>query len=394
MKKKLKFCLGLGLFFSVPLFAGSSGFVTPSQTIINITEISLITPKNQYVLLLKSNVSAIFKKTDYDFTTVSMSGIKTPGGRFIGVQVCYDSARKILLNGDTYVGANGSAFNNGATLYSTGTNATDNGSISKNSTTNPTTLANYSVGNSSNECSMTFFNAPACVSKNPGKQCSNGDTIINPDSNVPNVTLLMDLYNSVGVDPNNSTLDPHVGIYPYIVLGAPGAAIHLANTGGGGSTPSLNVSLLFDGGKKLLFASSYQAGGSSSGFCGGVSAVQTTAAPNGAYNNAYGPTFVQSYDGASGKVQFATGNCPSGSTCVSGGMFTADNVAQTVGSSVTVTCPSDANASPPYLGYTYGSGAAGSGNSGSSTLQVARIVDPAGIFGKCSASGGSCGSYP
>jgi hypothetical protein len=159
-----------------------------------------------------------------------------------------------------------------------------------------------------------------------------------------------------------------------------------AGTGGVG-----NVALLFGSDKKLIYSSSYVSGNVPN-VCSGVGAVTATAAPAGAHFNNYGPTWVQTMSTA-GKVQFATGNCGTGSTCTSNGMFTIDDILKPITPNVTtvsVTCPADSAADPAYLGFTYTSGA---GTGGSQTYKVHRIVDPNGIFASETGCTGTCGAY-
>lgn len=363
--------------------AAGTGFVTPSEMTITFTELRLITAENNNLTLLSGTFPHTFKKTDTDFAAVSLAAITAPEGRFIGVQVCYNTDRSVKLNGDIYHGATGT-FAEGATLYSVGTTATANNSIQASVAT-PTTLTGYTIGNGTNNCSQSYFGKVVCVASD-ASNCESTDTVVNPATTVPNLNLVMDLLNSVGVDATNNTLDIHVPIYPYPTIGPPGAALRLSATSG--STIG-NLSLLFDSGKTLLYSSSYLNSGSLSGVCSGVAAVTATAAPAGSFLNAFGPTFVQTYAVTTGQVQFTTGNCGDTSTCTSNGMLTIADVRFAAGTTtIAVTCPADSAASPPYLGFTYTSGA---GVAGTTNFTMKRIVDPGNIFGLCASS--PCGSY-
>src|SRR6185295_4848484 len=183
-------------------------------------------------------------------------------------------------------------------------------------------LSGYVVGNGSNNCSSSYFAKPVCVSTDAG-HCQAGDNRVDPGTTVPNLNIMLDMFNSVGVDPANNTLDNHIPIYPYPTIGTPGAAIHLTNAAAGVIG---NISLLFGNDKALLYSSAY-GNQTVNGLCSGVGFVSVTAGPAGAFINSYGPTAVQSFDGTA-KVQFATGNCGTSSTCVSSGINVLDNVIQ------------------------------------------------------------------
>ncbi len=364
--------------------AAGTGFVTPSEMTITFTELRLITADNKNLTLMSGTFPHTFKRTDTDFAAVSLAAITAPEGRFVGVQICYNTDRSVKLNGDTYHGASGGTLVEGDLVYSIGTTATATNSIQEAATSTPTTLTGYTIGNGTNNCSQSYFAKVVCVSTDTSN-CESTDTVVNPSTTVPNLNILMDLLNSVGVDATNSTLDNHVPIYPYPTIGPPGAALRLSATSG---ATIGNISLLFDSSKSLLYSSSYLNSGSLGGVCSGVAAVTATAAPAGSFLNTFGPTFVQTYADATGKVQFTTGNCGTSDTCTSNGMLTIDNVKVAAGATAAVTCPADSAASPPFLGFTYTSG---SGVSGGTTFTMKRIVDPGNIFGVCATS--PCGSY-
>ena len=196
--------------------------------------------------------------------------------------------------------------------------------------------------------------------------------------------MILDLYQSVGIDGTKMTLDPHVANYPYATLGAPGAAVHLT---GGSAGAYGHVSLIFSGTKQLLYAASFGTG-SVPGFCAGVSAVTATAGPQ---VNSYGPSWVQKFDSATGIAQYAAGGCSNGSSCTSGGLMT---VTPTVPGTVVignaqpfnVTCTSDSGGA---LSYTY---TGGSGTAGTTAFTAVKVIDPGNIFaGGCQKG---CGNYP
>jgi hypothetical protein len=374
----------LSLLSSVAQATNGTGFVTPTEMTITFTDLRLVKADNSQLTLMSGTFPHTFKKSDAAFASVPLTDITAPAGRFIGVQVCYNTDRTVKINGEKYEGTTVGSYSTGASIYSIGSASTAAGAVQVGGSPTVTTLTGYTIGNGTNNCSQTYFSQPVCVTTDPAS-CASGDSIVDAGTTPPNLNLLLDLYNSVAVDANNNSLDNHVPIYPYPTIGTPGAAMHL--TGGSGG----NISLLFGSDRKLIYSAAY-ATGSVSGLCGGNGFVNVTAAPAGAFMNSYGPTAVQSIDTSTGKVQFAAGNSGTTNTSVSGGMNVLDNVFHPQGATANVTCVADSAATPPYLGYTYTSGA---GITGTTAFTIKRIVDPSGLF---SASGttcsGTCGSYP
>src|SRR5579859_7353924 len=137
----MKTTLILAAFFLIPgsSFAFTSGFVTPAELTITFTSASLITADNKNITMLSGSYPTTFHKTDADFSAISLGGITAPEGRFIGVQVCYNTDRSVKLNGDFYHGTTGSGYTDGTTqIWSKGTNAVTSGSI-QTSIITPTT---------------------------------------------------------------------------------------------------------------------------------------------------------------------------------------------------------------------------------------------------------------
>ncbi len=383
MKKLL--IASLALAYSSYAFANITGFVTPSEMTITFTRLSLIKSDNKQVTLLSGSYPTTFKKSDAGFASVSLSSITAPAGRYAGVQVCYDTARTVKLNGDVYAGSSGGVISLTSSLYTHGGSALSTGAAD---ITNSSVAAvtGYVVGNGSNNCSSSYFNSMVCVT-NDSSACTSGDIVVNTTATVPNLNLLLDLYNAVGVDASTGALDNHIPVYPYPTIGSPGAAFHLA--GGATSADVANITLLFSQDKKLLYSAAYGSGSTPAGTCSGNGFVNATAGPAGAYINSYGPTAVQSYNDSTGMVQFAAGNSGSGNNSVSGGMMTINNIRQAQGQTVTVKCFPDSSATPPYLGYTYSS-SSGTGNSGTSLYYIRRITDPSGIFASSTGCTGVC----
>ncbi len=365
---------------------GSAGFITPSEMTMTFTGASLTTVDNSRKTIVASGTYPItFKKTDTDFAAVTVGTAGVEAGRYIGVQICYNSARSVKVNGDIYDGPTSGAISSGTALYSTGTEATAAGSVTTSVTASPTTLANYTVGNGTSQCSESYFVKPVCVTTSGTTGCEATDTVIDTSTTPPNLSVMLDMYDSVGVDAATGALDAHVPIYPYPAFGKPGAAVHLRRSSGGNIG---NVSLIFGSDGNLVYSSLYQSG-SNTGFCsigGGVGFVTTTAVPSGGFQNAYGPSAVQK--DTAGKIEFASGGCGTGSTCTSSGLQTITNYKVGVPNTTAVDCLPDTTGA---LGFTY-TGTAAVSSPG--TITVKRIIDPSNILGGiCTTGGGICGDY-
>jgi hypothetical protein len=99
---------------------------------------------------------------------------------------------------------------------------------------------------------------------------------------------------------------------------------------------------------------------------------------------------VESFNSSTGALKFAIGVCTGDSVenlnCNSGGLIVADNILQSVGSTVNVSCEADTTGA---LGFTYTGGSCGFATGGA--YQVARVIDPHNIFGNCSSpTAGAC----
>jgi hypothetical protein len=386
---KINYTAAFGLLLAASAQGAVTGFVTPSEMTITFTSLRIIRTDNSQLTLMDGTFPHTFRKSDTDFASVPLTGITAPAGRFVGVQVCYNTARSIKLNGDTYRGVTAGGYTNGVTqVYSIGSNAVAASSVQ----TSPpgggaTTMGNFVVGNGTNNCSSSYFARPVCVTSDPD-DCTSGDTVVNAGSQVPNLNLLLDMMNSVAIETATNSTDNHIPVYPYPTIGNPGVAMHLTATTGSAIG---NVSLLFGSDRKLLYSAAYSTG-SIPGFCSGNGFVSVSAAPSGAFLNAYGPTAVQSFDTGTGLVQFAAGNAGSGSTSVSQGINVLSDVLINQGATTNLDCVPDGSATPPNLGFTYTAGA-GSGG-GPATFTLSRIIDPNGIFnGSGTACTGTCGSY-
>src|SRR6185436_16079511 len=97
----------LALLFSAPALANISGFVTPTEMTITFTSAQLIKSDNTNITLLSGSYPTTFTKGAADFASISLASITAPEGRFIGVQICYNTDRSVKLNNDKYYGIAG-----------------------------------------------------------------------------------------------------------------------------------------------------------------------------------------------------------------------------------------------------------------------------------------------
>jgi hypothetical protein len=364
-----------------------TGFVTPTSLTLTVTQLQLSgmyqTPGGTN--FLPAPFTQTFNRTDPDFSPVTVQGsLPFPVGRFTSIVVCYSTNRSVVLNANAYQG--GGALSNGTPLYSNGTSALTAGSVGTSLTgTAPSTLTNYTIpaGSATETCVTNPFTVPICI--NDGSvQCSTGDYVLTS----PTLSLILDLYDSVGIDATHLSLDNHVAIYPYPVLIPPGAAVHLSSVNAGNVA---DLSLLFDQSKNLLFSSAYSTPGIT-GFCSGIGQMTVSGGPATSLVNPVGPTWVQKADYVGSKIQFVAGTCTTSTSCASSGMLTVTDFPQAVGSTESTFCSADTDTShvlPSELGFSY---IAGSGNAGSVNMTVKRVIDQSNLLGVCGS--GVCGSYP
>lgn len=404
------FFLLIPLIISTRAFAISyTGYVTPTSLTYNFSSASLQTVGGSYTALITDAFSATFNRTDADFAGLTLKDVSIPFGRYVAVSICQTSEVAVKFDGVTFDGPNGAAFNYGAALYtvktdnSAGTVATSAGSGAV------TTTFTNSAG-----CYSTYFPTPLCVTDTSQAECSEGDTVYTTAGEVANdkggttgdsgkvtlqLHLMVDLFDSIAVDSGTGQVAgaPNIAI----VIGKPGAAIHMNKSTSSGTA---NISMLFSSLSKLLTVTVNQYPGGSSGYmpelCGGQSNAYITGAPAGAPIST-GIVFFNLYDhtanSGKGKSQTPTvSSCMDESNCNSIGVNVLNDFIQPVGSNATALCIADSAATPAYLGYTY-TGGAGSGLSTPATIQIKRIVDPGNIFGTCTGSyvnghTGSCSS--
>jgi len=380
-------------------YTSTTGSVTPSELTVTFTSVNLISDSNQYSQVISGTFPVVFKRTDSDMTAVSFGSINVPAGRYIGVSLGMNFTYSVKLNGDRYRGTTTGSISSGTQLYSVGSDARAANSISTSGTaTTMTNLLATGTTNSTSGTTQSYFGTPICVASDSsstgtvtgsssttagtssgGTVCKSGDKVLGTgNAPLPNLYVMMDLYNSVAVDASNMALAIN-NTYPVPMLGQPGAAIHLQNSNGA------EWMAIFGSDKSLLATRGFWSSSSTNGAPTGGNYVTATAAPSGQSINSYGPTTISSYDATSDVLKTPMGDCP-GSTCTSSGLLTLTGTATTnAGSTITASCSSDATGA---LGYSYtGANCFGHGQAVTvPTYTVVRIVDPNNLFGHCSSS--------
>lgn len=365
-------------------FSNGTGTITPSGLIITVSNVSLITTENKTIELWSGTSNLEFTRAGAAFAAVPIGSIVVPAGRYRGVSLAFNYAYQVKLNGDTYIGTNGSKFNGGTALYTTSTGdgrVTDAVTTTTGTAAYKSNITNIGTSGCTSTCSsQTYFTSIACVAPD-ASQCKSGEKWVGGNGTIlPNINVMVDIYQQIYVDANDGSLAKGA-IYPYAVIGTPGAAIHL--TAVNSTSGVSNVSLIFSSDKSLIYISTGDAGTTLVGPGGGTTpGVTATGGPN---VNAYGPTMITEFNSTTGKVRAPLGGCAT-STCISKGLASFDNVIQSVGSTVNFTCAADTTGA---LDYTYTGGACSGVTAGA--YKVARIIDPSNIFNICtSPTNGAC----
>ena len=193
--------------------------------------------------------------------------------------------------------------------------------------------------------------------------------------------LVMDLYNSVNIDGVLGALDDHAYTLPILLIGKPGAAIHMTTNG-----PGAELSFIFDAQGVLMAAQSNASGAGS--FCTGNGyASDVTAGPSGVTIPTAGPSghnqmMVSSTDSTgTGKIRYVAAGPNPSAAGGQRGIQVVTGWKQPVDQTVTIQCVADSAVTPAGLGFTYpyGTGSAGA----PVTATIVRIIDPANILGTC-----------
>jgi len=364
--------------FGANAHAQNKGPVTPTSVTYTFNSAQLTTVNGENYGLFQTPVPYTFRKSDPDFANATITDITIAYGRYKSIGLCFNTNVSMTIHGEVYRGQTGSIAN-GATIYGQA-----NGTVSTSNPGSPQTLT-VSISSSAQNCTTTYFRNPLCVTASGTTGCQTGDEIytaagkINPNTGELDlgsgaavqlqISFLMDMLHGVIINADNGavTTAPPVKV----TLGKPGAAVHLGKWNGSGAT---DVSLIFSNDKTLLSAVSSEYPGSHSvGFCG---SPQTP-----------GINFITFFDDATGKVAYpATAACPDSSNCSPSGFNVFTNVIQSIGNTTSVSCVDSADVSVPQFlkEYTY-QGGVGSGEIGTQTFAIQRIVDPTNLFGVCTA---------
>ncbi|MCM2350520.1 MAG: hypothetical protein NDI69_10910 [Bacteriovoracaceae bacterium] len=392
MFKKFKSVLvTLAMTTSTAILAQEKGPVTPTSVtyIFNSAQLTMMDDDNYG--LFQSPVAHTFKKSDPDFANQTLKDITIGYGRYKSISLCYNTNILLTIHAAKYNGRSGALINKGDYLFGQA-----NGKVS---TVNPGTLnfLNVSVSSLDQNCTTTYFKKPLCVvADGQNNNCETGDDIFTAEGQInPNtgeldlglgaavklqISLLMDMLNGViiNADTGEVTTVPKVSI----VLGDPGAAIHLGKWDNNGAT---DVSMIFSNDKTLLsVVSSEYPGTHSPGFCNGQSNAFVSSVPTGSPLPVNSINFITFFDELSGNVSYpVVAACPDENNCSPVGFNLFDNVIQEVSSIANVRCVDENDGGIPSVLLDYGYTSVGSGEAGLESLEVQRIVDPTNLLGIC-----------
>lgn len=367
------------------------GPLTPTSVtyIFNSAQLTLMDGDN-YGLFQKP-FAHTFLKSDPDFANQTLKDLVIGYGRYKSISLCFNTNVIMSIYAAKYNGRSGALINNGDYVYGQA-----NGKVS---TVNPGTLnmLTIPVSTDAQNCTTTYFKKPLCVVADAqNNDCQAGDDIFTAEGQInPNtgeldlglgaavklqISLLMDMLNGViiNADTGEVTTAPKVSI----VLGSPGAAIHLGKWDNDGAT---DVSMIFSNDKTLLSViSSEYPGTHAPGFCSGQSNAFVTTVPAGSFLPTNSINFITYFDELSGSVSYPTiTSCMDANNCSPVGFNIWDNVIQEVGSSASVKCVDEHDPSIPSVLLDYGYTSIGAGEAGTQNLEVQRIVDPTNLFGIC-----------
>lgn len=367
------------------------GPVTPTSVtyIFNSAQLTMMDGNNYG--LFQSPIAHTFLKSDPDFANETLKDITIGYGRYKSISLCYNTNILLTIHAAKYNGRSGALISNGDYVF-----GQVNGKVS---TAIPGTLnfLNVSVSSDAQNCTTTYFKKPLCVvADGKNHNCSEGDEIstaegqINPNTGELDlglgaavklqISLLMDMLNGViiNADTGEVTTAPKVSI----VLGNPGAAIHLGKWDADGAT---DVSMIFSNDKTLLSViSSEYPGTHSQGFCNGQSNAFVTSVPAGSSLPMNSINFITFFEEISGRVSYpVVAACPDENDCSPVGFNIFDNVIQEVASSTNVKCVDEHDADVPLMLLDYGYKSIGAGEAGLQSLEVQRIVDPTNLLGIC-----------
>lgn len=374
------------------VFAQEKGPVTPTSVTYTFNSAQLTKFNGDNYGLFQSPVQHSFRKSDPDFGNAEIKDVTIGYGRYKSISLCFSTTVSMTFNGEKYNGRSGVNIDQGDLIYGQA-----NGTVS---TTNPGAVHNISLnmGNGSQWCTETYFKHPLCV-VGPGgdNECEVGDEIyasegkINPNTGqlelemgAPiklQISFLMDLLNGVIIDADAGAVTTAPAVK--IVMGNPGAAIHLGKWDANGAT---DVSMIFSNDKTLLSVmSSEYPGTHSQGFCSGQSNAFVTTVPAGSGLPENSINFITFFNDMTGKVAYPNiSSCMDANNCNPVGFNIFDNVLQSVAGVASVKCVDENDADIPFVLLNYGYLSVGAGEAGGpQNLTVQRIVDPTNLFGIC-----------
>ncbi|WP_408095568.1 hypothetical protein ACJVC5_11050 [Peredibacter sp. HCB2-198] len=390
MNRMNKF-LALLVMSSMTAMAQEKGPVTPTSVTYTFNSAQLTKFDDDNYGLFQSPVQHTFRKSDPDFGNAEIEDVTIGFGRYKSISLCFSTTVSMTFNGEKYNGRNGTNVNKGDLIYGQA-----NGTVS---TINPGAVhpIQLNMGPETQWCTATYFKNPLCV-VGPGlNECQIGDEIYSSEGKINPMTgeldlgmgapvklqisFLMDMLNGViiNADSGEVTTAPAVKI----VMGNPGAAIHLGKWDVNGST---DVSMIFSNDKTLLSVmSSEYPGTHSQGFCSGQSNAFVTTVPFGSSLPTNSINFITYFDALSGKVAYPNiSSCMDENNCNPVGFNIFSNVLQEVAQVATVECVDENNANIPAVLLEYGYLSVGAGEAGGAqNLTVQRIVDPTNLFGIC-----------
>lgn len=393
--KHFKAMIAILTMTTTSVLAQEMGPVTPTSVTYTFNSAQLTKFDNENYGLFQTPVQHTFRKSDPDFGNAEIKDVTIGYGRYKSISLCFSTTVRMTFNGEKYNGRDGINIQQGDLLYGQA-----NGTVS---TTNPGAVQNIilNMGNGSQWCTSTYFKNPLCV-VGPGgdNECELGDDIYASEGKIdPNtgqldlglgapvklqISFLMDLLNGVIINADSGAVTSAPAVK--IVMGNPGAAIHLGKWDANGST---DVSMIFSNDKTLLSVMSSEYPGSHSpGFCSGQSNAFVTTVPAGSSLPTNSINFITFFDEISGEVAYPNiSSCMDANNCNPVGFNLFGNVLQEVAGVASVECVDENDADIPLVLLNYGYLSVGAGEAGGpQNLTIQRIVDPTNLFGICTPS--------
>ncbi|WPU66566.1 hypothetical protein [Peredibacter starrii] len=386
--------LALLVFTSMTALAQEKGPVTPTSVTYTFNSAQLTMFNDDNYGLFRDPIQHTFRKSDPDFGNAEINDVTVGFGRYKSISLCFSTTVSMTFNGEKYNGRDGTNIDQGDLIYGQA-----NGTVS---TVNPGAVhpIQLIMGGQSQWCTSTYFKKPLCVVGPGTNTCEIGDDIYSSEGKINintgeldlgmgapiklQISFLMDMLNGViiNADTGEVTTAPAVKI----VMGKPGAAIHLGKWDTNGAT---DVSMIFSNDKTLLSVmSSEYPGTHSQGFCSGQSNAYVTSVPFASSLPTNSINFITYFDDVTGKVAYPNiSSCMDENNCNPVGFNLFSDVIQEVSQVASVECVDENDADIPPVLLQYGYLSVGSGEvGGPQNLAVQRIVDPTNLFGICTPS--------